>query len=599
MGRSGNQPGYKVFSISTTIRNPKRNIEFLELLQEFDGKQLTDELKNSIYFELIRRGIYQLTNLTSTVKEKYESGELLSDDEIKQAIAENPQKTKDAGRLMTQIRAIKDTGLLALTGDRNKKTMTINQLGKDLLAKKNSEDVYAKAMIGMHAKNPMRNTIYNNSRPFLNTLFVIKELNDINGNNKGILWHEFAVFILSMKDCDYKNVAQEIMKYRKANKNKINKVALENYLYNQVKVNKVEFKSILKDYADDVYRKFDMTGLIEVSGFFPNVYIRFNQFNIDKVESILLEYKDYKYETFDSPEKYNEYLTNIYLPWEKSDEVKEKIVKHKKELLKAEIDTDQSLDQQLIELDNIYNKQLFDKDVEKIDMDLLTKELIILGRNGSQKSVFDEIPEPLRFEWLTAIFIAKVYGTQYVKPNLSLDQDGLPKSYACGGFADIEFISEKLYCLIEVTLQRDYKQQENNETTSIADHLRELDTTKEKQSILIAPRIHKRVVDYFKYCARNDLVILALTIEKFIDTVMNNRTIEQYIIAIKESMSLMESSSIDDYTDSINSFRISEKYFGINAIEEEKKEFKYNIVSEDERPYYEMVAENEEGTEYK
>ena len=36
----------------------------------------------------------------------------------------------------------------------------------------NIENVYSKAMIGLHANNPQRITIFNESRPFLNLLFV-------------------------------------------------------------------------------------------------------------------------------------------------------------------------------------------------------------------------------------------------------------------------------------------------------------------------------------------------------------------------------------------------------------------------------------------
>ena len=46
----------------------------------------------------------------------------------------------------------------------------------DLIEGKNVETVYSKAMIGLHANNPQRPAMFNNSRPFLNTLFVIKEL---------------------------------------------------------------------------------------------------------------------------------------------------------------------------------------------------------------------------------------------------------------------------------------------------------------------------------------------------------------------------------------------------------------------------------------
>lgn len=43
-----------------------------------------------------------------------------------------------------------------------------------------------------------------------------------------------------------------------------------------------------------------------------------------------------------------------------------------------------------------------------------------------------------------------------------------------------------------------------------------------------------------------------------------------------------------------------EKYFGLGTnVEDDEEEFKYAIVDEDQEPYYDMVAENEEKTEYK
>ena len=126
--------------------------------------------------------------------------------------------------------------------------MNITPLGNKIIEGYSSEDIYTKAMIGLHANNPQRVAIYNKSRPFLNTLFVIEELNKYYNNNKGIMWHEFATFVLSMKDCNYKDIANKIIEYRKENQNKINRVFIENYLYNDLKLVKIDFKkSLLKD----------------------------------------------------------------------------------------------------------------------------------------------------------------------------------------------------------------------------------------------------------------------------------------------------------------------------------------------------------------
>lgn len=557
MGTSGNNPGYKVFSISTTVRNPRRNTEFLEVLKDFNHQELTVEVKNKIYEEFIRGGIYRLSKLANTVKKKYQENVLLSDEEILEMIRQNPQKTGNAGRVMTQIRALKDTGLVNLNGKRNKKTLEITPLGEKLLNREKVEDIYAKAMIGLHANNPQRTTIYNEARPFLNTLFTINEINQLEETKKGILWHEFAVFVLSMRDCDYQKIVNEIMTYREKYGKEINQEYLENYLYNKVYVNEIEFESILQDYADDVYRKFNMTGLIDKSGFGNNVYIRFNEYNLSKVKAILKEYANYEFKKFSNTEEYTEFLTSIVLPWQVSDTIKEQMIQEKKNVLGVTIDEGESLDEQIEKLDSIYYKKLFEGSVEKIDTKVIKKELLILSRNPKQKSKYDEIPEPLRLEWLIALATAKIYGAKYVKPNLTLDQEGIPKSYASGGKADIELITEDLYCLIEVTMQKDYKQQENNETTSISDHLRELNVSQDKCSLLIAPRIHHRVVDYFSYCVeRNQLAILATTIEKYIEILEENETIQSFKEQIKETTQEMIKTDIKEYCDQINNYRI-------------------------------------------
>ena len=554
MGTAGNRPGFKVYSISTTIRNPRRNTEFLEVLRDFNKKELTSNIKEEIYFELIRRGIYQVNNLNNNIKEKYEENILLTDSEILEIAKNNPQKTGNQGRLMTQIRALKDTGLLTLTGKRNFPQMEISHLGQKLLNHDNIENVYSKAMIGLHAKNPQRKTIYNESRPFLNLLFVINELNKKIENNKGILWHEFAFFVLPMKDCNYKKATEEIIKYRNLYEKERNKEYLENYIYNIIGVNKIKFNSILKDYADDVYRKFNMTGLIYSHGFGEKIYISFTPYYREKVKTILEEYKDYKFHNFNTTNEYMEYLNNINLPWENSDEIKKKIIENQKETLNVEVDSKDTLDTQMEKLNNIYNKRVFDHYVENIKKEKIIKELIFLSRNKNEKSEFDDIPRSVRLEWLIAMLTAKIYGTQYVNPNLILDTNGIPKSFAPGGKADIEFNTEDLYCLIEVTLMRDYKQQLNSETTSIADHLNELNVNKNKCSLLIAPFIHHRVAKFFQFTnMTEDTTIVASTIEHYINSIKSNTCPKDFLLFIKNLKNLLSSNKDKEYCDSINS----------------------------------------------
>lgn len=149
---------------------------------------------------------------------------------------------------------------------------------------------------------------------------------------------------------------------------------------------------------------------------------------------------------------------------------------------------------------------------------------------------------------------AKIYGTQYVNPNLILDTNGIPKSFAPGGKADIEFNTEDLYCLIEVTLMRDYKQQLNSETTSIADHLNELNVNKNKCSLLIAPFIHHRVAKFFQFTnMTEDTTIVASTIEHYINSIKSNTCPKDFLLFIKNLKNLLSSNKDKEYCDSINS----------------------------------------------
>ena len=112
IGRSGNRKGYKVFSISTTLRNPKRNMEFLRQFVPYAGKDFDDSLSYQYFFDLVVNGVYKLSDIPQYVKKKLADGEKLTVSEAKEAILNNPQATGLHGRVMTQLRSMKDQGFL-------------------------------------------------------------------------------------------------------------------------------------------------------------------------------------------------------------------------------------------------------------------------------------------------------------------------------------------------------------------------------------------------------------------------------------------------------------------------------------------------------
>ena len=166
MGTSGARKGYKIFSINTTIRNPKRNTDFLIAFKKFDGQLMDDNNLYLYLFELVKKGIYQITNVSETIKNKIESDIELSPQEEITAIKDNPQATGLSGRVMTQLRSLKDQGFFIFKKSGKKYYITISKLGNDLIENKiDASIIYTKAQIGMHSNNPCRTSLLNESIP--------------------------------------------------------------------------------------------------------------------------------------------------------------------------------------------------------------------------------------------------------------------------------------------------------------------------------------------------------------------------------------------------------------------------------------------------
>ncbi|MCQ2077863.1 MAG: hypothetical protein MJZ20_12700 [Bacteroidaceae bacterium] len=70
MGTAGNRSGYKVFCFNTTIRNPKRNREFLQVFEPFNGMVFDEYTKLKYYYELVRNGTYHLSNVPDSIRLK-------------------------------------------------------------------------------------------------------------------------------------------------------------------------------------------------------------------------------------------------------------------------------------------------------------------------------------------------------------------------------------------------------------------------------------------------------------------------------------------------------------------------------------------------
>ena len=550
---------YKVFSFSTTIRNPQRNSVFLECLNKFNG--LIFDSKNSrLYFEeLVKNGIYKLSNIPSKINEKLINDDVLSDLEFEELLKLNPQISSEEKinfRIRTQLKALESQGFLIFSGDKNKPIITMTNLAFELMSRKSYiTDIYSKIMIGLHSHNPARKSTLNKARVFLNAIFVIdslkKEWEKLGNEAKGILKYEFKSFVLGMKDCDYKKCVQDILEYRKNYGLKENEKYISDYLFNKLGLKKIKYDS-LNDYADEVFRKFEMTGLLIARGKFKHIYYDFSNFNSKKIESLLNAYKNYDFKEFSNIEEYINFLDNIKLPWLDNNEVRKEVIKQKAKSL--DIVLKDSDFENLNILEESLNQKFYNKALQSAilqsDIKELLEELKILASLSNAKSKYD-MPEPLRLEYLLALILGKKYGIAKLYSNLIYNENGIPLSYAPAGKIDLEYND----FLFEATMIKNRNQQLNSETTSIARHMKESQDKRREylRTILIAPYIHWDVALFFKFCAKEfESKIAPITIAKFIELIEKSPNFSDFQINFDKFVNQLLNEQTQNYIDSIN-----------------------------------------------
>ena len=541
---------FNTFSFDTTIRNPQRNIDFLQVIDKIDGKVLDEKSLLIYWYEAIGKGIYRPQNVNAEVRNKLLKGESLSENEIKKIMQDNPQKVGGfEGRAITHFKALHSQ--LLLIYDKQSKLVRISKIGRELLEHTHDvQNIYTKIMLGIHFGSPIRKE-NNRARVFLNTIFVIdllkKQWAKLGNKSKGILKHE-CVFVLGMKDCDYKQCVSEILTYRKMYGLKEHKEYIENYCVNNgLKHLKYDTR---KDYVDEVFRKFAMSGLIIAR----HNYYDFSSFEYKKIESILQYYKDYAFMEFSDIYEYIDFVYSITLPWIENNEVRKQIATQKAKELDMSLEDSDFNDLALLEnkLNQTFYQKALDGKIQVSQIDTLLKELRILASLTQEKSSLDNIPEPLRLEYLLALILGKKYGSNNLESNLIYNENGEPLSYAPAGKADLLYENFSF----EATMIKNRNQQLNSETTSIARHFYESkkQNALEQRAMLIAPYIHWDVALFFKFCAKEfDSKLAPISITSFIWLIEKSATFKEFSANFDRLfVNKLLSDKTDEYIDSVN-----------------------------------------------
>ncbi len=556
---AGNRTGIKMYSFNTTVRMPDKNIEFLELFKEYEGTVFDDTERLKYYIDAIKKNIVKPMNVSPTSREKIRRGQDLSDDEIKEILANNRPRNGFGGRVGDFISAMSSQGFIQKQGKR----FRLTSLGNELITKpENETDIYTKAMVSLQYGSVDRYTATNKAIPFLNMIFVMNELNNkFDQKEQGISDFELGVFVFTMSDCNYKKVASEIIEYRENNGGKKDYDFAMSFIHNNRHILAIS-ENTLDDYTDEVLRKFKKTGLFtEEKKYKKNIY-RFSEVESEKINLLIKKFEDYKWVNYNSIDDYFNVIEHVILPWEEDNSLYSIILKKKAELIGWQKDLDNLDKTAREEIESKYSDYIFQNTIkDEYTLDLIIHELEMINGKVKGNSILPDTENYIKLEWFTSLLLSNKFGVQNVKSHLRYYDDGTPKCCAGGNEPDVELYSNDTSYNIEVTTISNKNQQVNSETTSVLRHLDESNrkTNTKTKAIMVAPYIHYDTINIYQISARGistETIAVPLTIDAFIKVVIDSDSIEDFDKKIDEYAKLLLDLEVSDFEKMVNEIDI-------------------------------------------
>lgn len=509
----------KPLSFSTTLRNPMRIVDFLEIIAPYEGKVLDNELILTLVKKIIKNKIYttMYEKQNMILKSILDNPDAyFTDLQLEQIINLSPQNHKEAGfgkgwpsRFDTWYKLIKEFGFLYY---KYGKKIEISESGRKLIAaSKNDSDeanelisrVFTNALCKYQTNNPFRRNAIDNA-PFVLFLSTVKVLkNNYSWEKSGIYRTEIPL-VLCWPDNDSVKLADYINEFRsKYGKKPSSEIVYEHCLKLLNSENRIRYKinQLIHEGPDDFIRKLRTTGLISIRGM--GHLIDINNFEDNIITYLINNYSNY-------PKYSDEYQYYKY-----SGAIDKNIFK--------------DLNRKALHNSTSIKESTLKKWATEVDSKIIDDELIILGsRNrASRHEVFKLIDEPTRLEFLVSIALTQQFPELVVSPNYTVDDEGLPKFTAKGGVGDIEIVGQSEDVLVEVTLQQN-KSQAVNEIPGITRHLKTFSEEKNKSvyGLFVAPSLHEDTNYMLGYSYnRYNVEINGYTIEEFLKALRNSHSI--------------------------------------------------------------------------
>ncbi|MCS6131119.1 hypothetical protein DWV13_05595 [Clostridium botulinum] len=251
----------KIWSISTTIRNPKRILLFLEVAAALKGREWNEETQKLYQILLINCKVYK----PKKYKKYIEDNDITF--EIAKKIFENVGYKDPAMRGRQSINLLKKMGLI-----------DFNQYNQLVITYTGEELRNEKITLGDVLLNINFDSICNiDVNPLITTLeFLVRLDEKMNLTSKGVSAEEFKYYVMTIQD--WFSVERNVNQLIKGRENEEFNLQHKKYVIQQYS----NFKHV-NDYIDSISRYFNMSDLLILK--YDNINI--NRKKIDEIIDII------------------------------------------------------------------------------------------------------------------------------------------------------------------------------------------------------------------------------------------------------------------------------------------------------------------------
>jgi hypothetical protein len=512
----------KLWSISTTIRNPERIRNFLKVLKHLEGEPFNSDNQKKYQILLIQNKLYFPKNIPTKFQNYYDNPELPMPYKVAEEIFFHQNYEDPAMRGRQSVNPLNKLGF-SIAREREGKII-ITELGNRFIA--GDYDIgyiFFKSLLKLQFPNPWSDDFTEkygfDVQPLVAAMHLINKVNK-KSDKKGLTKNEFSLFVPSL--INYKLIddyEKKVFEYRDAkNKDKF-VIDFAKEFYQTKKPTKKQISNFY-EYGDNIMRYFRLTKYFRVATdkFGREWRIDLEPIRKTEIDQLLKKFSG-KSLHFDTIQDYLKYISDISLPTlpsENTDNLKEIAESLKETIIQFVKENSLSFstkEQNILEVDfSKFSREKLEGFISDLrDLNLQLKErqtkISLLNDINKIQSIIDDLKNlkiikkftPEQFEKIITEALKIINDEIKIKPNYPVDDNGEPINHAPGSQADIECYYKTYNAICEVTLDTSNFQWVR-ETQPVMRHLRDFETKfsgSKCYCLFISPKIHIDTLYHF------------------------------------------------------------------------------------------------------